>query len=92
MPSHGNDWDDCDQDWEPVVLKSNTRYFDAGFVAAACNLRKSLSLTPSGFAARIGFSEGTVLALEAGRLAYDTAVEHRVRALLHQANKNATQR
>lgn len=94
MPSHhSSDWDDgSNQEWEPVVLKSRTRFFDPAFAASARSLRLALRLTAAGFAARAGVSEFTVVALEAGRLPYDTAVEHRVRALLMQANKNATQK
>ena len=79
-------WDDVgSQDWEPVVLKTSTRYFDAGFVAAVCNLRKDMGLDVPTFASRVKMTGTALRDLETGRLPYDTAVEHRVRALLAAA-------
>ena len=93
MPSNNlfGDWDDApdqDQDWEPVVLKSSfTRYFDAAFVGAVCARRAALGMDLSAFAARAMMSQVALRDLEAGRLPYDTAVEHRLRALLMAAPK-----
>lgn len=82
MPSnHWNDWND-DQEWEPVVLKTATRYFDSAFVASVRALRANMRLDIPLFAARVPMTADAMRDLESGRLPYDTAVEHRLRALL----------
>ena len=82
MPSR--DWDDAsDQDWEPVVFKTATRYYDASFVASISALRSGMRLDVPAFAARARMTSTEVRDFESGRLPFDTAVEHRLRALLH---------